>query len=184
MWQSWIKLQRWKKFNLTTCKKASRWQQSWGWRETKFKATFNSIILGTIDFITLALYQHQEGLSHYTCQDSYSIPSRQSDWNSTRQCNTIWTPQVGQSGTIAFHISWYSRDFPFPVSHRKFTVAIACHAWSIWTYMISGVIMPYRWFERLLICRHLDPSYQFNCNNMAVENISKSSTFDFQTIWG
>ena len=133
-----------------------------------------------------------KGLSHYTCQDSYSIPSSHHPTETPEgqfQCNTTLGPHELDNRACSYsQLLSTSHDIPDSTPFPQYlTESSQCQqqvmpgAYGL--YDFSKNHAQQHEGETFKMQASHDPSYQFNCNNMRVENISKSipfSTFDFQ----
>ena len=193
---------------------------------------FNNL-LGTHGFdntaFSISTLPTPKGLSHYTCQDSYSIPSSHHPTETPQgqfQCNTTLGPHELDNRACSYsQLLSTSHDItdstPFPQyltdsSQCQQQVMPGAYGYSqllstshdipdstpFPQYLTDSSqcqqqVMPGAYglydFSKNHAQQHegetfkmqasYDPSYQFNCNNVTVQNISKSipfSTFDFQ----
>ena len=133
-----------------------------------------------------------KGQSHYTCQVSYSIPSNHHPTETPQgqfQCNTTIGPHELDNRACSYsQLLSTSHDIPDSIPFPQYlTESSQCQqqvmpgAYGL--YDFSKNHAQQHEGETFKMQASHDPSYQFNCNNMTVENISKSipfSTFDFQ----
>ena len=133
-----------------------------------------------------------KGLSHYTCQDSYSIPSSHHPTETPQgqfQYNTTLGPHELDNRACSYsQLLSTSHDIPYSIPFPQYlTESSQCQqqvmpgAYGLYDFSKNHAQQHEGETFKMQACH--DPSYQFNCNNMTVENISKSipfSTFDFQ----